>query len=511
MALPVVTNSEYPTPDEIRNQLLSEIRYGYDLISVPVNVSKGTELYIRCEAVANLVSIAIQNNKEALADISPLDAVSDALEELAGIYGITRRAASKGTGLVTVTVSGGGMVTIPISFRITAPNGIQYETTQANTVATAALVEVQAVSTGTTTNQAANTVMTWDSAAIGNLGQNATVTTGGIGGGANRDNDDILRRRLIQRLSFPAAGGNTAQVIQYAEAASAAIEAAFVYPAVRGPASYDVALTEAGTGTGGDRQLTTTPIALAASNILANMPGSADLNTTTVSAQYVDVILNAALPLPVNAGGAGGGWRDAVPWPSTAEAGPTVFANITSVTLASNLIRVNSGAADPPLAGKRFGIWDFAATTPVMREFSILSVAGGAGAWDITIDPNSSDGMGFVTTGMYCSAGAVQLKNYATDFLAAVRALGPGEKTASADILPRGRRHPTPDILWPTSLTNVVLKAVLTKHTELADLSYAGRFDTGTTTTRTAPAVTATTSDPPRILVLRHFSIRAQV
>ena len=60
----------------------------------------------------------------------------------------------------------------------------------------------------------------------------------------------------------------------------------------------------------------------------------------------------------MNAGGAGGGWRDAVPWPSSAETGVNVFAEVTSIANLTTLsqITVNSTAADPPKAGDRFRV-----------------------------------------------------------------------------------------------------------------------------------------------------------
>ena len=500
MAIPAVDNAEYPTPEEILNQLLSELRYGYEKIGVVGNVSKGSEPYIRSQALANRVSIAISNNRIALADVSPLDASGDALVELAGVYGVTKRQASSASGNVTIEVIGGGSVTIPLAYVATSPDGIQYQTTAANTVADGAIIEVQAVSAGSDTDQNAATTLTWDSAAIGSLGQNATVAVGGIDGGEDEDSDETLRRRLIQRLSFPEVGGNVAQVASFAEDATAAVQAAFVYAAVRGPSSYDVAVT----ADSADRSLGAANVNLAAVNILANMPGSADLIATSVEQQQVDVVLNSTLPLPVNAGGAGGGWRDAVPWPSTNEVAG--FAQVASKVGA--VIEVDSTAADAPQVGKRFGIWN--PVTASMSEFAIATVATVPGGYEITVD-SSSDSISFVEAGMYCSAGAVNLKSYATTFSDAMRLLGPGQKTANQDILPRGRRQPGPDFTYPTGLTNATINAVLSNNDEMLDLSYAARFDTGTTATRTSPGLPLTTADAPRILTLKHFSIRAQV
>lgn len=511
MAIPQVGNVAYPTPDEILSQLLSDVRYGYARIGVNVNVSRGSELYIRMKALAGRVSIAIANNEISLSNISPLDAEGDALTELAGVYGVVRRGASSASGNVVVSVIGAGTVTIPAAFICTSPDGIQYQTPVSSTVSDGQVVAVSAVSAGVDTNQAASTVMTWDSAIIGNLAQNCTVDSGGIDGGAAEDTDEVLRERLIERLSFPAEGGTWAQVKQFAENASSSVQSAFVYPAVRGPASYDVVLTKAGT----DRQLSLTNVNIVAAGILSQMPGSADLNCTAATPEYVDLLLNMSLALPVNAGGAGGGWRDAIPWPSTSEA-PGVYAEVTSIanlTLASQ-IEVNSTAADPPKAGDRFGIWNPSGGSDgagEMAEFAILTVGGVSGAYIITIDTTQSDAISFITTGMYCSAGAVNLKAYGAQGLLAVQGLGPGEKTSDPDIVPRGSRHPGPDVGYPASLSSLTLSSVTNAYDEILGLSYEGRFDTGTTITRIEPTLPATTADPSKILVLQNLSFRRLV
>jgi len=498
MALPTVTDQFYPSPEEVLAQILNDLRFAYAQAGIVANVEEGSDHWIRAKAFAARVSIAIQNGRLALADVSPLTATDDALVTLAGIYGVVKRPAAKAAGAVIIVCT--GSVTIPQGYLCTAPNGEKYETVSASTVSSGDPVDIIAVNAGESTNQDAGTILQWDSSAVGNLRATCTVDSGGIDGGEPEDDDERLRSRLILRLAFPGVGGNWSQIAQWAEESSASVEAAFVYPAVRGPASYDVAITKAG----GDRQLSSTTTDLAQAYIEARMPGHADLNVTSVDPQEVDVIINMTLPLPAVAGGAGGGWRDASPWPSTADA---TLAKVTAT--GSGTITVNSTSSDPPVAGKRFGIWD--PSTEEMSEFTVLSVSGSSGAYVVTIDPSSSDPMGFVVSGMYVSAGAVNLTDYGPEFLAQMQSLGPGEKTTSAAILPRGRRMPGPDVSNPYLLSNVLLGRLSAQHDEIIDVAYAARYETGTTTTRTSPSIPTTTADPPRILVLKHLAFRRQV
>jgi hypothetical protein len=366
-------------------------------------------------------------------------------------------------------------------------------------------VTVQAVSAGIGTNLEEDEIITWDSAAIGKLNQVATVGAGGVTGGADADTEEVLRERLLRRLRDPGVGGNAAYVADTGENASAAIERCFVYMAARGPSSYDAAIVRHD----GDRLLSAAVVNTAAVGILGVMPGSADLNATSVVAQYVDVIIDMTLPLPVNAGGAGGGWRDATPWPSTAETGVNVYAEVTLVFPGVSTLRVNSTNTDPPVVGKRFGIWN--PTTEAMEEFTIAQVTGGSGAYVITVDAATSSSLSWVTVGMYCSATAINLTQYAEEFAAAMRALGPGEKTSNIDKLPRALRYPSSDVEYPQSLTSLQLTAVSNEHPEILDMTYIGRFATGTKVARVTPSVATIETNPPNILVLKHLSFRRQV
>lgn len=502
MSIPIVANAEYPTPQEMLAGLLSEYRYGYNRIGVTVNVAKGTEPYIRYQALANRLSIAIENNRLALADISPLDAAGDALEELCSTYGVARRPASFAAGLVKVATTAATL--IPSGYQCTAPNGMQYRTTTAVVVVAGDNVAVQAVTTGTTSNIASGTVLTWDSAALSTLNQNCTVTSGGIDGGTEEDTDEELRQRLIRRLSFPQVGGNTAQVAGFAEDASSAVQAAFVYPAARGPGSYDVALVAEGTDTDNDRALNSVTVNNVASAILGNMPGNADLNCTTVAEQRIDVIMALSLPLPINAGGAGGGWRDAVPWPSTLSTDAGVLPRVTAFNSGTFTVNTTVAPGEPPQTAMRFGIWD--PLTFTMHEYTVAGpIGGGSGAYTFTTTGGNTswlENLNLTTNYRYLSAGCVNLASYADEYLSGVRLLGPGEKTTSVDILPRGRRNPPPDVLWPTDINTRLTTVIYSAHEEVTNINYIRRYEANTTTVRSAPSAAATTADLPRILTL---------
>jgi uncharacterized phage protein gp47/JayE len=489
MTLPSVTDANYPTHAEIRDGILRTIRYGFARRGLVANVLEGSDQWYRADALARRVSIAIANGKIGRQNMSPLDSQDDALVELASVFGVNERPASTAAGYVTIKCT--GTISIPADFQCTAGTGRKFKTTSTNaSIATAASVQVEALAAGKASNLTAGEPVTWDSAAIGQLDHQATVAAGGIDGGAEADDTETLRARLIDRLSFPATGNNWAQTKLDAENASAAVLVAFVYPAMRGPSSEDVAVV----GAAGDGVLSSTTVTRVSSAILAKMPGHQNLNATGILNQELDVVLAATLPLPASAGGAGGGWRDAAPWPAE-------NVKVTAYNPTTGVATVNGSTA--PTVGAQIGLWD--PTAAAMLEKTILTVSG-SGPWTITVE----GGFGFDPTGVYISAGAVGLVAYATAAFVEFgpTKLGPGEKTTSLDILPRARRHPTTDLAYPSDLTRVALGAITKAYPEILDLDYAARFETGTTTTRTSPSIPPTTADPPRRLKVKHFAIR---
>lgn len=497
-----VDNADYPTIAELRDAILRTIVLGFARIGLEANVLPGSENYIRADAFARRAAQAFENNRLGLRQYHPLTATGQALVDIAALYGVTKREPSKASGYLVITCT--GTVTIPSGYRCTGPNGEKYDTTSTSTaISTGAEVQVVAVNVGDATNQDAGATFTWDSSAVGGLQQTAVVASGGITGGADEDTEEELRSRLIDRLAFPGVGGNVSQTRSIAEAASAAVDAAYVYAAVRGPASLDVAILR----NEGDRALGTATVNAVAAALAADLPGHASINVTSVLEQGLDVVLRATLPLPTTAGGAGGGWRDASPWPSGTPAAGTNDGKITAYNSATGTATVRTTAT--PVVGQSIGIWDPDASDDggEMYEYTITSVGGSAGAWTFTVQ-DSAGSVGFKASPLnaYVSAGAVSLTSYAATIAAQFLLLGPGEKTDSTDLLPRARRQPTVDQGAASAVDNRILANVMAAHTEMV-VDYGLRLETGTTTTRTSPALPSSTAGEPRIITLKYLGI----
>lgn len=492
MSLPAVGDAAYPTPFEVRDRILDAIRYSYAQRGLTANILPGSDHFIRAEEYASRVSIAIANNQIALEDSSPLTATGDALVTLAGLFGIEKRAAEGSRGPVTIASS--ASVSIPTDFQCTSPDGQTYQVIAGATVANGGTIDVLATTAGAAGDQIAGTVMTWDSAAIGALSPLATVAAGGLTGGADTDTDEVLRTRLLNHLANPAVGGNASSVVEWAEASSASVEAAYCYPACRGPASYDVAVT----ALGGDRTLSAAVLDVVRAYILARMPGQNSLNLTSVTPNPLDVVIATRLPLPVAAGGAGGGWRDPAPWPAE----PT---KVTAYNAGTGVATVDAVAT--PSVGSSIGVWDpigeDANGDPgTMLEYTVATVGGVSGAWTITVQ----NGFSVTPLNAYVSAGAEYLVDYAGTFRDSMLTLGPGQKTELPELLPLAARKPTVDTVAPSDLTSKQLATLTNTYPEIIGVDYTLRVDTGTVTARTSPPVPLTAADPPGILTPKYLA-----
>ena len=480
-----VGNAAYPTAVQLRDQILSDLTYYGQQNGIAFNVKPGSEHFKIATALANRVCIAIANNKISNDQRNPFTATGDALRDIARVYGIVERPASKSTGPVMLKIATGANPTIPAGWQGTGPNSKKYVTVQIEDAAeNGDVITMTSVEAGADTVLVAGAQITWDSASIASLLSPAIVQAPGIRDGADTDDDEDIRRRLLDRLAAQAVGGNGASIKGWAEETSASIFAAFVYEGIRGPASFDVAVI----GESGDRTVSGTIVDLARANVASNMPGGVvSINATTVVPEKLDIVFSLRLPLPEVAGGAGGGWRDASPWP----------AELTSITAVSGAdITVDSTAA--PIVGQSIGLWNRTdATSPVMEERTVTSVSGSAGAWVVNLTGSN----GFVEVGDYVSAGAKNLVSYAATTFARFRRLGPGEKTDNPDLLPRSARYPSGDTTAPMDITTRQISDVMATYTEIADMAYAAVYETGTTTTRTSPSLPPTTASPPRILV----------
>jgi uncharacterized phage protein gp47/JayE len=139
-------------------------------------------------------------------------AETEFLERWASIWGIARKPAAAATGSVTFTVQAGAVV--PAGTLLQALDGVQYQTTADATVTGAtATAPVAAVVLAQAGNRVAGQSLSLVSPIAG---VSATALAGDLVGGADLEDDDALRVRLLARIQNPPQGGAAADYIAWA-------------------------------------------------------------------------------------------------------------------------------------------------------------------------------------------------------------------------------------------------------------------------------------------------------
>ena len=496
-----VTGEFYPTKEDVKNVYLRAFAASATRKGFTVNVLPGSEADMRADAIASVVVPAFANNKLGLSAVNPLTAQGDDVINGAASYGVSQRPASPATGYVRIQVVS-GTVNIPDGYPGTMSDGTAIVTVGVHTgVAHNDPVLVTATTGGEDTNQPSGAAGTWDSAGIGALKRNFTVASGGLVDGEDEDDVEDVRQAWLERLANPGKGGNRAHVAELARAASASIKNVWVYSGPTGPGSVGVAIQG-----DGDGELSSVVIAQAAAAVTAELPGHTQINCTSVTPEGVDVVIGIHAPLPKLAGGPGGGFLDAVPWPNNTE--PIV--KITAFNSTTGTITTNAATLAGLVVGNHIGIWDPTYEDPTtgdvvgkMYEFVVASAAD-TGFVEITVN----GGFPKDFTGCYISAGSVNLVSWAASAVAAFATLGPGEKTSNVFLLPRAARWPSQDVKGPQWLESRILTEIQSSHDEIANATWSARYATGTTTTKTKPTVPAAATDAPKRLTLTHLAFR---
>ncbi|TBV76886.1 baseplate J/gp47 family protein [Pseudoxanthomonas winnipegensis] len=155
-------------------------------------------------------------------------ATGSILDRWAAIWGITRKTASKASGVATFSGTAGTQ--IPAGTVASRADGKQYATLVVGTLSSGgtATISIQAADAGAETNAAAGTVLTV-AAQVAGLNATAVVGSGGLSNGADAEGDDDLRARLVARIQDPPQGGAATDYEQWAlEVAD--VTRAWVYP-----------------------------------------------------------------------------------------------------------------------------------------------------------------------------------------------------------------------------------------------------------------------------------------
>ncbi len=487
------------TTNEIRDDYLRVIRNGLIRrgISDP-QVGPGSDYYVRATALANELTPLYVNSQIKADSQMPDTATGEDLIRQLTIVGLAQRGAVPATGSIVLDAS--ATTAIPALAELIDASSQRYKVLTPGTYDPGDYVPIQAVeeSAGAASNHDAGDTLTWV-AAPPYCNSKQLVAVGGLIGGADAEDEETSRARLLDRLQNPPGSGNWSQVNDFAEASSPIVQKGFCYPAPNGPATVRVAVVGYASSVSRSREVDATIMAGTVVPYMAGaLPEWVELVTTTVTDVDVDVMIALTLPASSKASpaGPGGGWTDGTPWPQIITT--TVFpsGNVTATTPGGGSFTVN--ADTPPTAG----VTRICFLDPIdweLKRATVISYTGSAGAYVVTVDTPFANMAAALALGgtPFVFPDATNVETYVQAFLDATALMGPGEVTASAAVLSRAYRHPLTSNSWPASFDSQILRKVEVSGEEVTDTAY---FYRSTTT----PAVPGAVTDPPNMLIPRH-------
>lgn len=491
------------TPEEIRDAALRTLRVM--LIkrgTQDPNVGPGSDFYAEFTAIANETAV-LEANSVLNADRAMEDtAVGEDLLRLGALRGLSPRPAVGSLGTVILSSSATSLVATGTQLRDTV--GLRYEVTTGGSYANGATIPVAALDSGDATNHAEGDVLRWV-AAPPFADQKALVGVGGLVNGADAEDEDTFRERLLARLQTPPASDNWQHVVELAEASTPVVQKAWVYPAVQGPSTLHVAVAARPTATNKSREVAgTTMVGTVRPYVAGTVTEHAYVVSTTVDDVPSDIAIGLTLPnSPAGSPpGPGGGWLDGTPWPTV---NGTSFHKV-AVTAVTSTTVFTLDAQTPPVDGVSRVAW-VSQTDWTVKTALVISSSGTTGAYVVTIDTPFVG----VAVGDLVFPASERQAVYLAAVLRTYKLLGPGEKTSNASALIRGYRHPPPSQGWPSSLGGHFLKALTDSGEEVSSATWLYRDDdlaaatTGTQAPRTL-SPPASIEDAPRIFIPRRIA-----
>lgn len=379
------------------------------------------------------------------------------LDALAESEGLQRLPARGAVGFVALAASAGGATVLagaPLRDPLT---GLRFQATVTGVYANGAAVPVTGIDTGPGTNLAAGTALQWLAPPVG-AGPTALVVEqsdgSGLSGGADVESDVELQDRIVaKRANPPSAGNDAAYQAAVRALPNVAVQAAFTYPAIRGPGTTGVAFTLRPAMPGGSRLPNAAELAIAQAALEASFPADDGILVCTLAAQAVKPVLQVSWSRSAP------GWTDAAPWPAYVAANKVHVDNGGALN-ATALRATTSTTTTAPQVGQTIGLFDAATLAWKRKRIATVTPIVAGKSWDLTFDTsNSASDTAFVpANGALISPWSDSLATLVAPIAAHFDTLGPGEQVA---VLPdpgrRQRRQPENPAAFPSVFSNRVL------------------------------------------------------
>lgn len=440
-----------------RDQIAANYARSYALRQPLADVGPGTQPALDAATTADLL-VPVYADAQAVGEATNVRGTYGArLDALAASEGLERLPARGAVGFVALQAVAGGATVLAGAPLRDPLSGLRFQVTVTGVYANGAAVPVAGIDTGPGTNLPAGTALQWLAPPVG-AGQTALVVEqsdgSGLSGGADVETDVELQGRIVaKRANPPSAGNDAAYQAVVRSLPNVAVQAAFTYPAIRGPGTTGVAFTLRPAQAGGSRLPNAAELALAEAALIASFPADDGILVCTLAAQAVAPVLEIAWSRSAP------GWTDAAPWPAY---------------VASNKVHVDSGGAlsatgfrattatstTAPQAGQTIGVFDPATLTWKRKRIATVTQIVAGKSWDLTFDvANSASDTAFTpANGALISPWSDSLASLVAPIAAHFDTLGPGEQVATfPDPGRRQRRQPESPAAWPSVFSNRVL------------------------------------------------------
>lgn len=466
--------------------------------------AEGGRFFVEADAI-DLFGQAAQSRASFFADqVDPRKAATPFLENVHGfLWGTTRLAATGGSGPANASADVGtiyvGSTTIgdPSAHVVRDPAGKRYQvaTTTATPASKVAALTFLGVDTGKLTNPKSGTILTWVAPPLGS--QPTCTVSADFSGGFDVESDAGLSERIVDRIRFRPASGNTAHFRAWSREATASVETAFIYAcAFHAGSVLVVPLQKRGSATGPLARIANAGTLLSVSSYVTPpgspvVPQDVYVLTTPVVSQPSNLVLKLSMRR-----GSVGGWYDATPWPgytsvkSTVQAAPapsqTAFRINSDTTLPGGAASL-SGSLAPQLM-----VWDLPSSR--WERINVTSVTSvGGGLYDVVCTAPTHT----MATGDVISPYTDRLTTVAQGVESYFDDLGPGEVVGSTDVrYTRAARFPRPSVEASTRVGSTIVST-------LQDLLGGALADAELTSASvTTPSVPADPVSGPNLLTV---------
>lgn len=503
MAVPPPPALTIKTASEIRDDQLRVIKNGLIQLqgATNPNVTVDSDFGLIATGLGNEVAIA-SNNAPLMGQQLMGDTATGAdLDRILNYYGLQRRPASEAIGSVIVTSSASTLVAA--GEQLQSSQGERYQVLTTGTYGNGSAIKVVSLDTGSDTNQAADTVLTWV-APPPYFAPTVTVSEiDPVSGGIDAEDDETARARFNAFLANPPGGGNPTQIIGWAQEADPEVQYAFVSPAARGPATVDVCVVGYATSSSKNRDLDSSLVINTVSPfVLGELPQFADGYVCTVSNYPIDVAISLSLPDPVtaNPSGTGGGFLDPSPLQVTTAKPAIRIVDGYAISGSTSGVPQNTSTSfwiDCPIAPTSGVVYNISYLSPVdwnlysgqtngtlQAATSFPSLSSHTSLYYITVNVpfyQASAVNQIVQPGNWIFPTAVNTPVYVAAYLDYLSKVGPGERTTDPGLLPRAYRQPRENVSWNYKLNNRLLKPIVESGEEVFDGSILFRGSSGTT------------------------------